>query len=158
MTENSPLITISKPLAEKLGHTQHQKYFVLEFDLDAPFPSFSPPSPILHWAQLDLTIQPNPAKSGSGSKTNDLVSFVSSGVTPRTVASYVPAAPPPISYPHRYLFLLYEQPDDLSSEAFGAKEGVDMSIRSRMRWDMDDWVKRTGLDGKLVASNVVRCS
>lgn len=82
-------------------------------------------SPILHWGQTGL-------KQEAGSQV------LASSDEP--IASWHPAGPPPGAAPHRYVFLLYEQPAD-----FNLKKQTFSSLSSRIRFNLDKWVKDAGL-------------
>lgn len=65
------------------------------------------------------------------------------------------AGPPPGSSPHRYLILLYEQPEGLAEgggKKFAPKEGKEMGLGQRVRTSLDEWVVKLGL-GEPVAVN-----
>lgn len=70
----------------------------------------------------------------------------------KAVASYAGPRPPPISDPHQYVFLLYEQPKDVvvQSDKLGFPE--DLGIRHRMKWNQESFERKVGL-GKVVAGN-----
>jgi phosphatidylethanolamine-binding protein len=95
-----------------------QKYLVACLDLDAPFPSFAPLGPVLHWLQTGFTINAG---------TTDLTS------SDPEIAYYAGPGPPPISSPHRYVFTLYEQPAEFDGKTFIKSAGY--GIRDRMRYD-----------------------
>jgi len=112
------------------------KYIAACIDLDAPFPAFAVLGPILHWLQTDLV----PTASGQLEVSNDVPA----------VLKYHGPGPPPLSPPHRYVFLLYEQPEGFERSKVGLPEVV--GIRDVMRWNHEQFEKRTGL-GKVVAGN-----
>jgi phosphatidylethanolamine-binding protein (PEBP) family uncharacterized protein len=115
------------------------RYLLLSIDLDAPFASFPVLSPIMHWLQTDLTMGVTKDENGfavlAGSK---------GGV------DWVAPRPPPGAGPHRYLFLLYEQPKGFEAGKLGWDQGV--GRRARMRFDLDGFEKKAGL-GKVVGGN-----
>ncbi|EXJ75727.1 uncharacterized protein A1O5_00234 [Cladophialophora psammophila CBS 110553] len=112
-----------------------QKFLVISLDLDAPFPSFAPLSPALHWLQAGLAAQ------GAG---DDLTS------PDPAIAFWAGPGPPPISSPHRYIFLLYEQPADFDPRMFTKTRGF--GIRDRMRWDLSRFEKQAKLRPAVAAT------
>ena len=109
---------------------------VVCLDLDAPFASFNVMSPILHWIQSDF-------KSSDG---NALAS------TAPTIASYIPPAPPPGAGPHRYVFLLFTQPEGFNVADHAPADGKPLGIWARVRYDLDGWMRTVGL-GEPIAVN-----
>ena len=59
---------------------------------------------------------------------------------------------PPIGKPHRYLFLLYEQPADFDFRKYVPLLGSDAPERHRNLFDLEDWVEKAKL-GPVVAAN-----
>jgi phosphatidylethanolamine-binding protein (PEBP) family uncharacterized protein len=116
-------------------------YLVISLDIDAPFPSFNILSPILHWIQPDLK------SSGLESPTTNNNKTLSSASP--FIANYIGPAPPPGSAPHRYVFLLYEQPEKYVSP--GGK-GKNVGMWPRVRYDLDAFEKEAGL-GAVIAAN-----
>lgn len=106
-------------------------------DIDAPFPSCTLLGPILHWIQSGLT-----ASTNGGQLT---------GSAP-IVANYIGPAPPPFSAPHRYIFVLYEEPAGFDAAARAPPDGQDFPTWPRVRFGMDNWAKETGL-GEALAVN-----
>ncbi|KAL6250773.1 hypothetical protein RBB50_003076 [Rhinocladiella similis] len=104
------------------------KYVAVSLDNDAPFPSFNFLSPILHSMQADLKV------SSPSSKV------LTSNNPP--IVNWIGPEPPPGSSPHRYLFLLYEQPDGFSSKDFGFPEGKPVGLWARIRWNLATWEKK----------------
>lgn len=137
------------------------RYLVAGLDLDPPFPSFPVMGPILHSMQADLTLaadeldpesadefiplQPATGEDGAGAS--------------RPVAAYMGPAPPGLSSPHRYMFMMWEQPAGVTGErirdevGFG-EEGV--GLMTRMRWDQEAFERKLGL-GRVVAGNYFVC-
>lgn len=110
-------------------------------DIDAPFPSFSV-LPALHWIQSGL--KASSSSDGAGAST------LSS--TEPFIVDYAAPGPPPISAPHRYVFLLYEQPADFDVKRYAPPEGKKVGIRPRMRYSLDVWEKEARL-GPVLAVN-----
>lgn len=93
--------------------------------------------PILHWIQPGLRAD------------------VASGMLKTTasfVANYIGPAPPPGSAPHRYVFLLYEQPEGFEGAEYAPANGKELSNWYRIRYDLESWEKTAGL-GEVVGVN-----
>ena len=104
-------------------------------DLDAPFAMAPFLSPICHWLQTDL----------DRSLSTD---------TP-PVIPYRGAGPPPIAQkPHRYVFMLFKQPDGFDKQELkcAKPEGEAYPMTWRMRFDVEGLIKEAGL-GEIVAAN-----
>lgn len=89
-------------------------------------------SPILHWLQPGLkTTTPDTPLS----------------TTEAPIASWAAARPPPGSGPHRYVVVLYEQPEGLNVARWVAQvgEGKEMGLAARVRTSLDEWVRELGL-------------
>lgn len=114
---------------------------VVALDIDAPFPSFGVLGPILHWIQSDL--RPVANDSGDTAVLQSTAPFV---------ANYIGPAPPPGSAPHRYVFMLYEQPEGFSGDLHAPPNGQKLGNMSRMRYSLDAWEKKIGL-GPVLACN-----
>jgi len=99
--------------------------------------SFSFLGPILHWIQSDL-------KATAG--TDSLIS------TEPWIVDYAPPGPPPGSGPHRYVFLLYEQPADFDVKKHAPAGGKKVGISPRVRYDLGVFEKEAKL-GPVVAAN-----
>lgn len=111
-------------------------YLAISIDLDAPFQTFSFLSPILHWVQPGL-------------KSTDSSTLQTSE---SCIANWGPPKPPGPSGPHRYLFLLYEQPGDFNAEELMWPEGQTLSLSSRVRFDLDAWEKKANLAPAIAAN------
>jgi phosphatidylethanolamine-binding protein (PEBP) family uncharacterized protein len=68
------------------------------------------------------------------------------------IADYAGPEPPPPSTPHRYVFMLYEQPEGFDLAKFAAPGGRRVGMWSRIRYDFGAFEKRAKL-GPVVASN-----
>lgn len=68
------------------------------------------------------------------------------------IADYAGPGPPPFSSPHRYVFMLYEQPEGFSLTKYAPSGGKNMGIRQRMRYDLGAFEKEAKL-GPVVACN-----
>lgn len=115
-------------------------YLAISLDLDAPFPSFKVLSPILHWIQPGFRLGHD--ETGSAVLKTD-APFVS---------NYIPPSPPPYSGAHRYLFLLYEQPEGFDGTKYAPADGAEMGIWGRVRFDFDGWASEVGL-GEALGGN-----
>jgi len=129
---------ISFPGATTTSTSADKKYIIVAIDLDAPFPSWPILGPILHWIQTDLTADP----------ATGLLS-VSGGSDIPSLVSYHPPGPPPGSSPHRYVFLLYDQPENFDGKTVATKP---FSMSDRIRFDYKALLEKTGL-GEVVATN-----
>ena len=109
---------------------------VIGLDIDAPFPSFGVLGPILHWVQPGFKI-------ATSSQLESAAPFV---------ANYIGPAPPPGSAPHRYIFLLYEQPEAFDGSKYAPAGGKNLSNWNRMRYDLGAFEKEIGL-GPVIAAN-----
>ncbi|KKK12617.1 hypothetical protein AOCH_002312 [Aspergillus ochraceoroseus] len=118
-------------------------YMVVGLDIDAPFPSFGVLGPILHWIQGGL--QPTPSECNPGI-------YYTLEVTAPFVANYIGPAPPPGSSPHRYIFILYEQPAGFDAKKYAPPNGQNLGNIHRMRYNLDAWEKEIQL-GPIVAAN-----
>ena len=114
---------------------------VIGLDLDAPFPSLTILSPILHWIQPGL--KPEPAADGPATLKAEGTPFV---------ANYIGPAPPPGTATHRYLFMLYEQPAVFDGKKYAPAKGAKLSNWHRMRYDLGAFEKKTRL-GPVLAAN-----
>lgn len=114
-------------------------------DLDAPFPSFPFLSPIAHCIQSDLVPSSQPTTTDDGTKYELKVEG-----DVRPIATYARPGPPPLSAPHRYVFLLYEQPIDFEKNKLGMPE--ELGIKDRVMWNQSKFEKKAGL-GSVVAGN-----
>ncbi|GES62764.1 putative protease inhibitor [Aspergillus terreus] len=132
----------SSPQLSFHGLSPGKTYMVVGLDIDAPFPSFSVLGPILHWVQSGL--QPIPSES-------DPSTFTLSATEP-FVANYIGPAPPPGSSPHRYIFILYEEPPAFKVEKYAPPNGQKLGNMHRMRYDLDAWEKKIGLKSILAAN------
>ena len=94
---------------------------------------------ILHWIQPGIH-----ASEGSSELTAGDV---------KPVAHYGPAGPPPISGPHRYLFILYEQPADFDGTKFGQPaDGKQFPMTKRIRYNYEAFVRDAKLGEPLAAN------
>jgi phosphatidylethanolamine-binding protein (PEBP) family uncharacterized protein len=68
------------------------------------------------------------------------------------IADYAGPGPPPPSSLHRYVFLLYEQPEGFDPIKFAPPGGKKVGMRPRMRYDLKAFEKEAKL-GPVVAVN-----
>jgi len=99
--------------------------------IDPDVPSRANPAAVnfLHWVKADLRIQ----------------SFTGTNITAdNTTApvSYIPPGPPPGSGPHRYVFLLYDQPRREGFALQGLPQGPP---EDRMGFNVSAWREANGL-------------
>lgn len=132
------------------------KYIAVCLDLDAPFPSFSFLGPIAHWIQTDLV-----AVHKVGASNDDSEGFTALESESPPIMPYVGPGPPPPSAPHRYIFLIWEQPPNLaSSEA--VREILSLSaepgLMARIRWDQSLFETKMGLGEPLAVNYFVATS
>jgi len=111
-------------------------YLVICLDLDAPFRLFPFMSPINHWVQ-------------SGLKADASGQLVSEEPC---IAHFGPPGPPPGAAPHRYVFLLYDEPADFDVKKHAPASGKKVGIPKRMRFDLGAFEKELKL-GPIVALN-----
>ena len=139
------------------GANPNKKYIIIGLDLDPPFPSFPFLGPALHWIQTGLTIAAADQATGLlsvvGPSDNDTAGATTTTTTTTAtvvppLASYHPPRPPPGSSPHRYVFLLYEQPEDFDRQV----DRKPIGLSDRPRFDYNGFLERTGL-GEVVAVN-----
>lgn len=109
---------------------------VVALDLDAPFTWWRGLGPILHW------IQPG-YKAGAGGVLTSSEPFV---------ANYIGPAPPPGSAPHRYSFYVFNQPVDFDGSKHAPADGKPLGNMHRMRFDLDEWIKKAKLADPLAAN------
>lgn len=120
---------------------------MLNVDLDAPFISWSVLGPILHWLQAGLTV--------SSATEDGLAPLVAPAANEPHIVNYAPPGPPPGAAPHRYVFLLYEQPVGFEAARCapnGVAIGGQTGIGPRIRFDVDAWIAKAGL-GEPVAGS-----
>ncbi|KAI8956639.1 putative protease inhibitor [Daldinia sp. FL1419] len=131
----------SEPEIRFASASPEKAYILINLDLDAPFPSFSVLGPVAHWIQSDL--KPTPAADGNGYVLKSTAPFI---------MNYVGPAPKLFSGPHRYVFFLYEQPEDFDVKKHAPAGGKPVGIPPRALFDLDAWEKKLKL-GPVVAVN-----
>ncbi|KAK7189414.1 hypothetical protein PSPO01_04417 [Paraphaeosphaeria sporulosa] len=151
-------------------HLPGAKYIALALDLDAPSPAPPLPSPVLHCLHTDLvaaTASPFAAAPSSSSPifktdtatdtwvqlTPSSVAAGGEGTLGKPLASWVAPAPPGFSAPHRYVFLVWEQPEKMSGEEVRRKMGWgkgEIGLWGKVRFDVEGFVRRVGA-GEIVA-------
>ena len=57
----------------------------------------------------------------------------------KAIVPWIPPRPPGISVPHRYVFLVWEQPGDMTDEKILKEMGWEKGVgrASRMRWNQN---------------------
>lgn len=139
-----PTLSVSSAITK----TMNSKYIAIALDLDAPAPSFNAVSPMLHWIQAHLTTEGQPDADG-------FTKLVSSE---KAVAYYLPPNPPFFSASHRYVFMLWEQPADLTdNEAIKSRLNLpdDVTRWLRIRWDQDGCESKLDLKDVLGGNHMV---
>ncbi len=119
------------------------KYIAASIDVDAPFPSFTIFGPALHWLQTDLVVGAADADGWTALST-----------TAKPVARYAGPQPPKPSAAHRYVFMVWEQPEGMDVDKARTVLGLsnEPGIPARMRWDQELCEKKLGL-GQCLAAN-----
>ncbi|RMJ21365.1 protease inhibitor Tfs1, partial [Aspergillus sp. HF37] len=108
-------------------------YLAISLDLDAPYPFLKFLSPVLHWIQPGLRVSRD--ESGAAVLKADAP----------FVANYMSPEPPLASGRHRYVFLLYEQPDGFEARKYAPPHGRLMGVWARVRFGFDEWAREVGL-------------
>ncbi|KAK0643784.1 phosphatidylethanolamine-binding protein [Cercophora newfieldiana] len=130
-------------------------YLVAGLDLDPPFPSFPVMGPLLHSLQADMTLA-----TGEMGADEEFIRLQGRSREGEEVAGYMGPAPPPWSGPHRYVFVVWEQPKGVDGgkirEELGLQEGEGVGMVGRLRWDLEGFERRLGL-GRVVAGNYFVC-
>lgn len=145
VTAAAPTLSIASSLVTP--HTG-DRYVALCLDLDAPFPSFSVLGPIAHYIGVDLI-------AGGASSEG----FTTLEAKSKPLMPYIAPGPPSLSAPHRYVFLIWEQPGGMTAET--AREALGLAkapgMMARMRWDQPTFEQKLGL-GQLLAVNYFTAS
>lgn len=135
------------------------RFLVAALDLDLPVTSFPVLSPVLHSMQADLELLPPKDKDWDSAEYIPLVHDRRLRGD-ENVAGYVGPSPPPFGRPHRYMFVLWQQPTGINAERireeFGFNDDGSIGVMDRVRWDQDAFEKKLGL-GKVVAANYFVC-
>lgn len=135
LTHRTDTLGVDKPSLFLTEADPKQTYLALTLDLEAPYPSASLLSPLLHWMQPGL-------KAGS------IVEAWPLNSEEPALASFIPATPPPFSGPHKYLTLLYKQPEGFDPKEFGSM------VTGRVKFDFEGFVDEAKLgDDSLVAAH-----
>ncbi len=129
-----PTLSISSTMV-KLDRAK--KYIAIMLDPDAPFPSMPLMGPIAHGIQADLQL----------SSKEQTVGWLKLEATQKPVLPYLAPGPPPISTPHRYLFMLWEQPEGMTSKDITSQLTLpaEPGMMARVRWDEEGFEKKLGL-------------
>lgn len=145
-------------------HVPGAKYIAVALDLDAPSPSFPLASPILHYLHTDLKAIISPFAQSSSRPTSmyktdtatntwvelkpTTVANGGKGTLEKPLASWLAPAPPGVSAPHRYVFLVWEQPERMTGEQVREKLGMrkhEGGLWSKSRWDVEGFVRKLKL-------------
>ncbi|KAK5630948.1 hypothetical protein RRF57_006663 [Xylaria bambusicola] len=129
--------------ASALKSEPDTKYLVISVDLDAPFPSWSFLSPILHGLHFDLV-----------AGTPDADGFVPLEGGSEWIVPWGPPGPPKPSSAHRYVFLMFGQPKELDAAKIrtSLKLAQEVKLTDRLWWNEVDAEKKLGL-GDVLAGN-----
>ncbi|KAI1810154.1 PEBP-like protein [Poronia punctata] len=139
--KSAPTFSVS---ASALKSTTSTRYIVVAIDIDAPFPSIPVLGPILHGIHVDLVAGSTPDADG----------FVPLEGPAEWFVPYIGPAPPKPSSAHRYMFLVFEQPETLDGAKIKSVIGVgpDIKLTGRMWWDQKGFEEKMGL-GDVLAGN-----
>ncbi|OAR01506.1 hypothetical protein LLEC1_02606 [Akanthomyces lecanii] len=144
-TKTTPTLSVSTSLVKP---HDSDKYIAMCIDLDAPFLSFSFLGPIAHWLQTDLVAAKDSSEDG----------FTKLETTNRPIYPYVGPGPPPPSAPHRYVFMLWEQPASVASAdevAQALSVPAEPGLTARIRWDQSFFEHKMGLGEPLAVNYFV---
>ncbi|PVI06466.1 PEBP-like protein [Periconia macrospinosa] len=146
--QSRPTLSIKLLPPQTTPESPPKSYLAVSIDVDAPFPSFPLLSPALHSMQTDL----KPSSETDGDGWTELVSDVC------PIAFWAPPAPPPISAPHRYVFMVWEQPDGVDEETIRKGMGLrgKVGLMQRVKWDQSGFEAKFGLE-KLVGGTYFVC-
>ncbi|KAK3352191.1 phosphatidylethanolamine-binding protein [Lasiosphaeria hispida] len=146
------------PGTPELSTAAAPRYLIAGLDLDPPFPTFPVMGPALHMLRADLALA-----TGEVNPDDEFIRLEDgeegSVVGRRPVAYYLGPSPPPVGGPHRYVFMLWEQPEGVTGERIKEEMGYDeggVGMMGRVRWDQEGFEKKLGL-GKVVAGNYFVC-
>ncbi|KAF4979170.1 hypothetical protein FZEAL_4543 [Fusarium zealandicum] len=134
--DNVPKDDAASPPQLNISSVGKGPYMAICVDLDAPYVTFPLLSPIVHWIQPGM--QPNEA---------GILEYPGS-----CVVDWLQPTPPPLSGPHRYVFILFEQPSTCDTSKLEQTFDKPVGVAKRVRWDMDQWVKEAGLGGMVAAT------
>ena len=98
-------------------------------------------APILHWMQPDIKLQPATEEDSTPKLVHN---------NDEAIAFWAPPRPPPGAAPHRYVFFLYEQPENFDAAKWKPANGKPLGLWKRIRFDLDGFEKGADL-GKALA-------
>ncbi|KAJ3199465.1 hypothetical protein HDU82_000388 [Entophlyctis luteolus] len=141
-SQQEPSLTVAAAIIQP--DTRAKSFICIALDLDAPFPSMPIMSPIVHWMITDLKLSTDREAGG-------FIPLVAAG---EPLMFWAAPEPPPMSGPHRYIFLLWEQPEGMTAETARESLGFQGNIGAlaRTRWDQEAAESKLGL-GKAIAGN-----
>jgi phosphatidylethanolamine-binding protein (PEBP) family uncharacterized protein len=130
-------------LSKSLVKDSTTKFILVCIDLDPPFPSAPFFGPGAHSLQTDLQV--------SGEPDGDGFVKLESSVSP--IIPYVGAGPPPLSAPHRYYFMIWEQPSAVEAVKLKLDLGYkgEVKLTGRVLWDEVAFEAKAGLSDKPLA-------
>ena len=136
----------ARPSAVKHGH----KYICLVLDPDAPFASFPVLGPVLHGMQTDLALRDTTQDTTQDKDNTEAPPEWSQLVSDQPpLVAYAKPGPPRVSAPHRYVSVLWRQPDADVATALRHKLGwgdAPIGLLGRMRFDVNVVVAALGLE------------
>lgn len=123
VTLEAPTLSISSEFAKSMA----TKFIAIALDFDAPVPPMAVLSPMLHHIQADLVTDGEANVEG----------WVKLSSSAPPVASHCPPSPPKFDTSHRYAFLVWVQPEVLTTETIKTIIGLPDELRllPRLRWD-----------------------
>ncbi|KAK0726551.1 phosphatidylethanolamine-binding protein [Apiosordaria backusii] len=144
------------------------RFLITTLDLDAPFPSFPVLGPILHGMQADLALSTSFTGEDGVETEKQFVplehdtNFNRGKDDEGEVARYMGPSPPAWSEPHRYLCLMWQQPEGVTGDrireemGWGRRKDGKIGAWERVRFDQGRFEERFGL-GEVVAGNYFVC-
>lgn len=137
--KDAPTYWLSKSLVKDSA----SKFILVFIDLDPPFPSTPFLGPGVHALQTDLQV--------TGEPNSDGYLKLESPIPP--IVPYAGAGPPPLSAPHRYHFMIWEQPAAVEAAKLKLDLGFkgEVGLTSRVLWDEVAFETKAGLSDEPLA-------
>ncbi|KAK4194346.1 phosphatidylethanolamine-binding protein, partial [Triangularia verruculosa] len=144
------------------------RFLITTLDIDPPFPSFPVLGPVLHGMQADLALSTSYMGDDNVEAEKQFIPLehdarLNLGEDDEgEVARYMGPAPPGWSEPHRYVCLMWQQPEGVTGdrirEEMGWGRNTDGKIGAweRVRFDQGGFEEKFGL-GEVVAGNYFVC-
>ncbi|KAH8800629.1 phosphatidylethanolamine-binding protein [Xylogone sp. PMI_703] len=127
------------------------RYIVVMLDPDAPSPRVPVLGPVLHWIQTDL------CSESASFELNGGHFFPLTPENTPAVVPYLAPQPPPVATPHRYMFLLYAQPEAFSARRLMEEGTISISTVGRLRFKLSKFEETAKL-GPVIAASYFLCS